>query len=60
VTGSKSAVEYTLQYNFTNNISAIGRYEDRKPSDNIQSIDSSNNQNQSILGLDLEYTKEFK
>jgi translocation and assembly module TamB len=60
VTGSKSAVEYTLQYRFTNNVSAIARYEDRKASDNTQAYDGSSNQSQSILGLDLEYMKEFK
>jgi translocation and assembly module TamB len=52
--------EYTLQYSITDNISAIGRYEDRKPNENSSSFETTNRENQSILGLDLEFKKEFK
>ncbi len=52
--------EYTLQYHITDNVSAIGRYEDRKPNENASSLETTNRENQSILGLDLEFKKEFK
>ncbi len=56
---STSSNEYSLQYNFTDNWSAIGRYEDRRSNENTNSSDS-NRESQSILGLDLEFKKEFK
>lgn len=60
VSGNYSAQEYTLQYNFTESVSAIGRYEDRKPNETTGNIENSVKENQSILGLDLEFRREFK
>ena len=60
VSGGKSADEYTLQYNFTNSVSAIGRYEDRRPTENTQNLENANRDSQSIFGLDLEFKREFK
>lgn len=60
VTGNRSAKEFSIQYNLTQSVSAIGRYEDRQPSENSSIIDKTSNENQSILGIDLEFKKEFK
>jgi len=57
--GALSSQEYTLQYNFTESLSAIGRFEDRKYNNNSGEIQEEK-QDQSILGLDLEFKKEFK
>lgn len=58
--GALSSQEYTLHYNFTDSLSAIGRYEDRKYNDNTGTITTTNTQNQSIFGIDLEFKREFK
>ncbi|MEZ0393053.1 MAG: translocation/assembly module TamB domain-containing protein [Pseudobdellovibrionaceae bacterium] len=60
--GSLSSQEYTLHYNFTESLSAVGRFEDRKYNTNNNSggITTTNNEDQSILGIDLELKKEFK
>lgn len=60
VQGAKTAKEYSLQYSLTDNVSAIGRYEDRSPSENPSTIDSAARESQSIFGIDLEFKKEFK
>ncbi len=52
--------EYTLQYNLTDNLSAIGRYEDRKYLENSGDLGTSNRKDESILGIDLEFKREFK
>jgi translocation and assembly module TamB len=58
--GSKAQTnEYTLQYNLTDNLSAIGRYEDRKFLNNSGEL-GSGRQDDSILGIDLEFKREFK
>jgi translocation and assembly module TamB len=54
-----SSNEYSLQYSFTDNLSAIGRYEDRRANDSATSTDTYH-ESQSILGIDLEFKKEFK
>jgi translocation and assembly module TamB len=56
---SSSSNEYSLQYNLTENLSAIGRYEDRRYNENSSSVDA-NRESQSILGLDLEFKREFR
>lgn len=58
--GSQTGREYSLQYNLTDNVSAIGRYEDRQPSQNSGTVDSAARESQSIFGIDLEFKKEFK
>ena len=60
VSGNYSAQEYTLQYNFTDSVSAIGRYEDRKANETTGTIDTTSKESQSIFGLDLEFKREFK
>lgn len=60
-TGSKAQTnEYTLQYNFTDNLSAIGRYEDRKYLENSGDLGTGVRKDDSILGIDLEFKREFK
>jgi translocation and assembly module TamB len=59
-TGSKAqSNEYTLQYNFTDNLSAVGRYEDKKYLDSGD-LGSGTRKDESILGVDLEFKREFK
>lgn len=58
--GSLSSQEVTLQYNFTESLSAIGRFEDRKYNNNSSGEIQVDKQDQSILGVDLEFKKEFK
>lgn len=57
--GSLSSQEYALHYSFTESLSAIGRFEDRKYNENGGEIETLK-EDQSILGLDLEFKKEFK
>ncbi len=59
--GSKAqSNEYTLQYNLTDNLSAVGRYEDRKYLENTGDLGTGTRNDQSILGVDLEFSREFK
>lgn len=60
ISGNYSAQEYTLQYNFTDNVSAIGRYEERRPNETSGDIEKTTKESQNILGLDLEFKREFK
>ena len=58
--GSKAQTnEYTLQYNLTDNLSAVGRYEDRKFLNNSGDL-GTGRKDDSILGIDLEFKREFK
>lgn len=57
---TENTQEYALQYDLTRSVSIIGRLEDRKQGDNTSSLQNQNQQNESILGIDLEYKKEFK
>ncbi len=54
-----SSREFNLQYSLTPNLSAIGRYEDREYNENTGLVDQ-NRESQSILGIDLEFKREFK
>lgn len=60
VQGNYQALEYTLQYNLTDNVSAVGRYEDRKPNESSTNIENNVKENQSIFGIDLQFKREFK
>lgn len=54
---TEAATEVKVQYFFNNNISAIGNWEGREiESENAQS----NQQSQSVFGLDLEFKREFR
>ncbi len=57
--GDQGYREFKFEYSLSDHLSAIGRY---KQQDNLNSGLSLDNQgrNDSILGLDLEYRKEFK
>lgn len=57
--GEQNSNEYKLQYSINQNVSAVGTYEQREPSETGNSL-SKQNEIQSILGIDLEYKQEFK
>jgi translocation and assembly module TamB len=56
--GKQNSNEVQLRYEFNNNVSAIGTWEGREPIDNA-SVEGQR-KSESILGLDLEYKREFK
>jgi translocation and assembly module TamB len=60
LTGETDATAFKLQYSITPNVSAIGSYENRQVQDQSLLQTGQANQYESILGLDLEFKKEFR
>lgn len=58
VTGDQKTPEGRIQYNITDSFSINGSYETRKFDQNTTSIEQ--RETPSILGLDLEFSREFK
>lgn len=57
VQGQQNSNEYKLRYLFNSSVSAVGTYEERQASETSSTIDK---KSESILGVDLEYKREFK
>lgn len=58
--GDENSYDVKLQYSINQNVSAIGSYENRDYQDSSTSLRTVEKNVQSILGLDLEYKREFK
>lgn len=58
--GQQESTEVKLQYSFDQNFSAVGSYENREASEPGKVNSGATRESQSILGLDLEFKKEFK
>ncbi len=59
IQGQQNSTEYKLRYNFNNNVSTVGSYEERQAAEDTKITDNSR-KGESILGIDLEYKREFK
>jgi len=60
LTGQTDATAFRLQYSLTPSVSAIGSYENRQVQDQSLLQTGQANLYESILGLDLEFKKEFR
>jgi translocation and assembly module TamB len=60
IQGQQNSNEFKIRYNFNNHVSAVGTYEERQPSEDARAVSDSLKKSESILGIDLEYKKEFK
>ena len=58
--GDESSVRVRLQYSINPNVSAVGSWEGREASENKSVTGNQEIENQSILGLDLEFKREFR
>lgn len=59
IQGLQNSNEIKLRYNLSNSLSTVGTYEERQPLDDGKGSETSR-KSENILGLDLEYKREFK
>ena len=57
--GDQSTNEFKIQYSLNPTVSAIGTYQQRESSER-QTLQNTQRDSESVLGLDLEYRKEFR
>ena len=57
--GDQSTNEFKIQYSLNPTVSAIGTYQQRESSER-QTLQNTQRDTESVLGLDLEYRKEFR
>ena len=57
--GEQRSTEVKLQYDINQSISAVGSWESREATES-NSVNSTQKNSESILGLDLEFKKEFR